>query len=300
MEVCLTELYRTYALREGYRRAKAEDADLLEALSLLVSVADELWLSDECNEEHGGALQNALDQARDAIKVNQRQRGNAMSAMLTYPSWHTPATDYPRRQVGSFRIASHRYAKGFYRMSGLRDSAMFEAVRPLTITNLQERRNGKWETWMVDDPPHWEAMKFYASKAHGAVLTTGLGLGLVLHALKDNPGVESVTVVERSADVIALMNGHVPSYTVVHDDFYLFLDSTAQTFDTCIIDLWVANSVETKMRALSEAAQTYVAVQQRWPTAHLFFHGFPTLCHEVWPMSSETLRALDILARAVA
>ena len=219
-----------------------------------------------------------------------------MNLSLAYSSWHTPATDYPRRQVGDFRIADYRYVKGYYNMSGLLDNALFRAAKPLTITDLQERRNGKWHTWMVDDPPHWEAMKFYASKAVGRVLTTGLGLGLVIHALDENKAVESIAVIERSQDVIDLVGDLVPLSVIIKDDFYDYMAATSDQYDTCIIDLWTASGVASKMKAYGEAIQTMFQVQHKWPGAKVFFHGFPSLCEEIWPMSESTKDALAMLA----
>lgn len=185
-------------------------------------------------------------------------------------------------------------------MSGLLDSALFRAAKPLVITTLQEKRHGKWYQWMVDDPPHWEAMKFYAERSSGHVLTTGLGLGLVLHSLALNPEVKSVTVIERSQDVIDLIGNQVPACNIVLGDFYEFLDTTPIEFDTCIIDLWVAHDVASKLEAYKSAIYTYIKVRERWPKAKLFFHGFATLCDELWLMSEETKHSLKILAEVVA
>lgn len=216
--------------------------------------------------------------------------------MPQYDIWHTPASDYPRIQIGSMRLHDYRYTRGYYRMSGLLDSALFQVKQAIRITGLQERIGHAWKTWMVDDPPHWEAMRFYASASHGHVLTTGLGLGLVVHSLAENPRVESVTVVEKSPDVIALVGNYVPSCTIVEADFYEFIRTTGINFDTCIIDLWTAHDLPSKKRAFAEAASTYTLVRMRWPKATLFFHGFPSLCNTLWPMSDQTRRDLAFLA----
>ena len=213
-----------------------------------------------------------------------------------YTEWHTPATDYPRVRLGSMRVKSYQYKKGCYHMNGLLDSVLFQVVKPIIITDLQEYINGRWKTWMVDDPPHWEAMKFYAKEARGRVLTTGLGLGLVIHLLADNPKVESITVVERSTDVIGLMHDLIPSCNIVNKDFYHFMEETDLRFDTCIIDLWTT-AIAPKRELFGNAFETRRMVDKRWPYALTFLHGFIPLCDKVWPMSQQTRDDLTRLAR---
>lgn len=48
----------------------------------------------------------------------------------------------------------------------------------------------------------------FIERATGRILVTGLGIGMVLQALLRKPDVEHVTVVELSADVLALVSGH--------------------------------------------------------------------------------------------
>lgn len=223
---------------------------------------------------------------------------------LSYSSWSTPATSYPRVRAGNFRISNHKYSRGYYPMSGLKDSSIFQATNALTITVLQELRKGSWRTWMVDDPPHWEAMKFYAEQAHGHVLTTGLGLGLVVHSLEKNPQVESVTVIERSQDVIALVEPYVPKTktVIVQTDFYRFLETAKQAYDTAydtiIVDLWVSANLQEKLACLSEVIPLWEGLRTRFPNASIFFHGFSQFCDALWPMSKMTREGLELLARA--
>ena len=218
--------------------------------------------------------------------------------VINVGKWATPATEYPQSTVSNYRIHRAKYSRGFYRMSGLDDAALFKVGRAgIPVTSLQEYRDGRWKDWMVDDPPHWRAMQFYAAKAHGRVLTTGLGLGLVQHALAVNPAVESFQTVERSDDVWKLISPHVPTHAIIKDDWYEYRANTTSEWDTVIVDLWVAHDLETKMAAYHEATVEYILVKKRWPNATVFFHGFPQLCDTVWPMSENTRKAIGMIAR---
>ena len=219
--------------------------------------------------------------------------------------WETPASSYASRRSGNFRLTRHRYSKGHYNMSGLLDSVLWEATKSVSVTALQEKRGGQWRDWMVDDPPHWEAMKFYASQASGEVLCGGLGLGLIQHALADNPAVTRVTTIDHSPDVIALVANQLPKRidSVILSDFADYTKYLGKTIhrrhapDWIIVDLWVANGIGEKMRLMfQEILPMRDQLHELFPAAKLIFHGFPTQCDAIWPMSDDIRSALRILA----
>lgn len=193
-------------------------------------------------------------------------------------TWHTPATDYPELEVGNFRIHHSHYNRGTYNMNGIDNFIFFEVTKPITITLLQELRGKKWHTWMVDDPPHWRAMEIYAEHSKGRILTTGLGLGLYLQALKGNRNIESVTVVERSNEVVQLVEPYLPilpGLVIVLEDFYEFIGRDNTSWDTILIDLWVAHGAKEKIDILYHNVLPLAAeLWMRHPKASLTFHGF--------------------------
>jgi hypothetical protein len=108
------------------------------------------------------------------------------------------------------RIVSHRQEPGYYQMCGVRAPGgeghdYYRAVKSLRVTNLTIGG----EVWMVDDPLHWYGTLEAAATYEGHVLCAGLGLGLIVHALRANPKVTKITVVERSLDVIELVWPHL-------------------------------------------------------------------------------------------
>ena len=62
------------------------------------------------------------------------------------------------------------------------------------------------EVWMLDAPSEMNTIEPYARKAKGKVLTFGLGIGFYVYMALLNEDVESVTIVERSPEVIQLFN----------------------------------------------------------------------------------------------
>lgn len=195
--------------------------------------------------------------------------------MLELESWETPATRYKRKKVGRARVVSTPYREGFYGMFGVRAAdgqryQHYEAVKPLKVTSLRIDR----ETVMVDDPPHWYACREYAAGYHGHVLCAGLGLGLIVHALKTNPKVTQITVVERNPDVIDLIWPHLaptgrpeggPLLTLWRGDWFdvqpAALAELVAPVDGIFFDLLVGES-----RELFGAAMYAVKdMRARWP-----------------------------------
>jgi hypothetical protein len=84
----------------------------------------------------------------------------------------------------------------------------------------------------------------FIQKATGRVLLTGLGIGMCLQALLRKPEVEHVTVVELSADVLALVAGHYLALfggermTFVCDNAFCWLPPKGAHFDFVWHDIW--------------------------------------------------------------
>ena len=197
---------------------------------------------------------------------------------LRLDSWHTPATDYPKLQVGNYRIHRKDYPRGYYKMNGIDDYVLFKVVKPIPVTTLQQRRGRKWYGWMVDDPPHWRSMQIYARGSKGRVLTTGLGLGLVIYDLIKNDDVTEIVVVEISPEVVQLISPHLPKsdkLKIVVDDFYHFIDIDNTQWDTIITDLWVSHNSREKLDLYyHEVVPTMVDLKIKYPEASLTAHGF--------------------------
>ena len=78
-------------------------------------------------------------------------------------------------------------------------------------------------------------------KAKGHVHINGLGLGVVLLAVLMKPEVESVTVVEKSKDVINLVApsfAHFKNLTIIHDDALTYKPPAKKKFGAVWHDIW--------------------------------------------------------------
>ena len=83
------------------------------------------------------------------------------------------------------------------------------------------------ELTMSDTPYELSSTQGFVDKAHGHVLITGLGLGLVVMALFKNKKVKSVTVIEKNVHVIRLTYPRVDKFL---SEKYHFVVSHADAF----------------------------------------------------------------------
>lgn len=90
------------------------------------------------------------------------------------------------------------------------------------------------DTWM-----EWKTNFDFLNQARGDVLVAGLGIGMVLLSIQDKTNVTSVTVVEKSKDIIDMVASQLPlnsKVKIVHSDIFDFVSK--ETYDTIYFDIW--------------------------------------------------------------
>jgi len=99
-------------------------------------------------------------------------------------------------------------------------------------------------TIMTDTPSELRDLREPVRRAVGGhVLINGLGLGIVLQAVLEEPAVEHLTVVEASEDVIALVAPHWGArygdrLAVVHADAFGWRPPRGARYDVVWHDIW--------------------------------------------------------------
>lgn len=87
---------------------------------------------------------------------------------------------------------------------------------------------------------NWEALR----RANGHVLIGGLGLGMIVHAMLWKSDVQTVTVLEQSADVVALVqpsfatHRHVQKLSIITADVFTWAIPNGAKWDTIYMDIW--------------------------------------------------------------
>lgn len=101
--------------------------------------------------------------------------------------------------------------------------------------------------WMTLTPVDLDTSDYAIERAHGKVVTFGLGLGYYAYMVSEKESVESITVVEKSTDVIALFNEYIlPQFShpekvhIVNADAFEYAERIMpeEKFDVAFVDTW--------------------------------------------------------------
>lgn len=116
--------------------------------------------------------------------------------------------------------------------------------------------------WMNSGCSGDDHHKEFSSLAVGDVLIAGLGLGGDLLLIKDKQDVDSITVVEESADVIDMVwdrvSQNVGIATIVNSDISDYLNGTSLTFDLIWFDHYreIGDDIVESLQSLRTLALT--------------------------------------------
>lgn len=146
----------------------------------------------------------------------------------------------PEASIGIAAVEHFEVTKADAMLSGLRRG---EYVSPGMYARL--RVNGR--LMMTDTRMEHMTNYEFVRRARGNVLVAGLGLGMILHPLLEDEEVTSVTVIEKYADVIALVSPTVthPKVTILNADIYEWKPAKGTKFDTVYFDIWSEQSTDT-------------------------------------------------------
>lgn len=137
----------------------------------------------------------------------------------------------PAGQVGAAEIV-HDAPNALTRLRAARDGQPLHAER---YTRLLIDGT----LWMTDAEFECRTNRRVIEWAVGDVLIAGLGIGLILRPLLDSVEVKSVTVLERSADVIALVGPRYahPKLTIIEADVYTWTPPK-RAYNLIYFDVW--------------------------------------------------------------
>ena len=158
---------------------------------------------------------------------------------------------FPAQRIGKWEIVTGSY-KAFEPFAW-RDPILHPDFREIPQIGYFEKdfdfpaihENGV--EWMSVKPNEVETMREPIQKSRGRVLTLGLGMGYFAFHASQKDNVESVTVIEREPDVIALFKEHIlPQFphrekiTVLQADALVYMEKELpkNRFDYLFADLW--------------------------------------------------------------
>lgn len=128
---------------------------------------------------------------------------------------------------------------------------------------------------MSNTPMERRTSQTFTMKAHGDVLICGLGIGMILHYLDKCPCVTSVTVLEKSSEVILLneLSGRFSDKIKIEQaDAFEWKSKRGVKYDSIFIDIWPSiNSdiYEEEMKPLKKKYRSYLRSKKINPNRYI-------------------------------
>lgn len=187
-----------------------------------------------------------------------------------------PKSDLPEGSSGPWQIrrftVSEEQAKYHQLTTMFSPGSAGRGVKPGAYTMLI--RDGAVDPIISDTSAEVRDHYWVVMEAHGNILVTGLGLGLVANAMLLKPEVSKVTIIEISQDVINLVAAHLISK---HGDRVEVIKADAFTwrplpprprgmFDFAWHDIWpsICSDNWNEMKRLKRHYQNWVTRQECW------------------------------------
>lgn len=114
-------------------------------------------------------------------------------------------------------------------------SSMMSGIGPGRYARL--RING--ECMMSETPMEQRTNRNFICDAYGDVLIGGLGIGMIILAIQDEPEIKSITVIESNKNVIDAILPQLPindKVQVINSDVFTY--KPKQKFDCIYMDIW--------------------------------------------------------------
>jgi spermidine synthase len=101
--------------------------------------------------------------------------------------------------------------------------------------------NSKNEIIMSDTPMELRTNNPFIRHAFGDVLLGGLGLGIIILSIQDNPDIKSITVIEKHKEIIEMITSQIKfndKVIIIHEDIFKYKPKPKTKFDTIYFDIW--------------------------------------------------------------
>lgn len=200
------------------------------------------------------------------------------AATLTYGSMHkvVPEGTHGDATIEHFEV-SQRDAE-WTRLRAVVTGGHERAVPPGKYVRLTVNR----QLVMSDTPMEVDTNREVVRKANGNVLIGGLGIGLILTPIARKPQVDRLVVVEKNANVIALVEPRLretlgndsSKLTIVHGDAHEWLPARNRRFDVVYLDIWTDISPDAvpAMERLHERFRPFLRNEKSWISSWRYQH----------------------------
>lgn len=139
-------------------------------------------------------------------------------------------------QIGEWKVATFEIPKDYTIMRNVFIENPLMKLEPGVYKKLVSEKLGiVMSNTPMEQKTHIEAI----DKAKGNVLVAGLGLGMYLQNIKDKEEVTSITVIEKSKEVIEIIGKYYTDcdkIKIINEDIFNYIPNIK--FDFAFLDIW--------------------------------------------------------------
>lgn len=138
--------------------------------------------------------------------------------------------------------------------------AKLQGISPGTYTRLMYRG----QVIMSDTNMEKRTNLEFVRNAYGNVVVGGLGIGLILMAIQDKEDVRTITVLEKSKEIIQMVGEQLPlnkKVKIIQADVFEWEPKESDCFNTIYMDIWTYINQDiyfNQMEPLIEKYQRYL------------------------------------------
>lgn len=134
------------------------------------------------------------------------------------------------RQIGDWKLEKFTIDSNNF-------AAIVQGITPGSYIRLLHRG----ECVMSDTNMEKRTNMDFCINAHGDVLIGGLGIGMIILAIQDNPEVKSITVIEKNQEVIDMVASQLnfnEKVNIICADVFEWKPETGVKYDVSYMDIW--------------------------------------------------------------
>lgn len=163
------------------------------------------------------------------------------------PSFELGTSTVPAGISGPWTLEDYEVSEQEASFHNLRCAINGRGTQAIAAGRYRCLRHARRGIVMSNTPMEIRTNRHALHRATGRVLINGLGMGMLLEAIQSKPCVTHVTVVERDADVIALVGPHFandPRVRIVNACAFDYKPAKGERFDFVWHDIWDDISAE--------------------------------------------------------
>lgn len=134
------------------------------------------------------------------------------------------------RQIGDWKLEKFTIDSNNF-------AAKVQGITPVSYIRLLH----KGECVMSDTNMEKRTNMDFCINAYGDILIGGLGIGMIILAIQDNPEVKTITVIEKNQEVIDMIVSQLhfnEKVNIICDDVFKWKPDPEMKYDMSYMDIW--------------------------------------------------------------